>query len=283
MRPGRSLTSSVALGLALALAAAGQTEKTNITQTTSTKHPPSTVEVGLLHGWTQVSLTVGDTLRVILPETASGNWRVSKNDSRVLGFVRSDNLGATDLSPSNQRSNNAGSQSLTFIAKATGQNHLVLETASARRHSGISMRTAKVAVTIRSMADSLRIPTVRPEGKHLAAYSGDGPCADCSGIRTRIDFYSAGPRHQEQAADRYYVRTMTYLDAPGGDTTFVEAGRWSQHRETNGDSSTVVYTLEPNGQDQAQSYLLRGGALVPLGQDGKPIHSPFNMDLKKQR
>lgn len=283
MRPGRFMTSSMVLVLALTLSASGRAEPTNTQPATTTEHPPSTVEIGLLQGWTRVSLTVGDTLRVVLPKTTSSDWRVSTNDNRVLGFVRSENLPATNRKSPDRHSNNAGSQSFTFVANAAGNDHLVLETASAGRHNSTPTRTAKVAVTVRSIADRLNIPTVQPEGRRLATYSGDGPCADCIGIHTQIDFYTVALKHRKHHGSEYYARTMTYRDAPGGDTTFVEAGRWSQHEKTNGNSTSVVYTLEPNGNDQAQSYLLRGDALVPLGQDGKPIHSPFNMDLKKQR
>jgi uncharacterized lipoprotein NlpE involved in copper resistance len=220
-----------------------------------------------------VSLTQGDTLRVILPREASSEWRVSINNNRVLSPAEDKTAGRNPPK--------ANIQTLTFTAKNPGSELLVLQTRNARENPRSSAaKTDTISVTV-GVASTPRMPAITPQGSKLAVYSGRGPCADCGGIDTRIEFHGDSTKAHDGG---FFVRTMTYLAAPHGDTTFVDAGRWTRRRGIAGHPHATVYILEPiRPSDRRQQYWVKGDVLAPLGSDGKPIESPFNLDLRKQR
>jgi hypothetical protein len=253
--------------------ASDHTATTEIPAKHTAKTAPSIVEVGLLGRWTSVSLTEGDTLRVVLPRTAASEWRVSINNDRVLAPAEDRTAG--------HNSPKASIQTLTFTAKNPGSDLLVLQTRSTPEnpHAAVA-NTDTISVIVGAASTPRAVPTVTPQGEKLAAYSGRGPCADCGGIDTRIEFYGNSPKARDGG---FFVRTMTYLAAPHGDATFVDAGRWTQRRGIVGHPHAAVYILEPiRPSDRRQQYWLKGDVLAPLGSDGKPIQSPFNLDLRKQ-
>ena len=114
-------------------------------------------------------------------------------------------------------------------------------------------------------------PAASPDVRMLAGavlpaiYRGDLPCSDCAGIRYQLDI----------RADRVFFLRTTYLGKGSGEgETFDDIGTW---------------TLAPD----AQSVILRGArepvmlsienseTLRKLGNDGKPIESALNYELKR--
>ena len=114
-------------------------------------------------------------------------------------------------------------------------------------------------------------PAASPDVRMLAGavlpaiYRGDLPCGDCAGIRYQLDI----------RADRVFFLRTTYLGKGSGvGETFDDIGTW---------------TLAPD----AQSVILRGArepvmlsienseTLRKLGNDGKPIDSALNYELKR--
>lgn len=265
----------------------------------SSKPLPKTVEVGLLGGEVRVSLIVGDTLRVVLPvhpladstgSSSAPRWRIVSADNHILQSQSNQTLPPGSVGGQGSQAGAVQNESLSFLAKAPGKIDLKLEERNGER-THTSSRKDVIAVRVHDAANSSTIhpePVVVPTGKRIATYRGNLPCADCSGIRTRITLYATGARH---GGGGYYVRTMTYLDAPHGDSTFVEAGRWSVRNERPGKStlpndkpgvSRVIDSFHSNTSAHQDQYEDRGNTLVPLASDGKPIQSPFNMDLYRQ-
>lgn len=237
-----------------------------------------TVDIGELGRQVRVLLDVGDTLRVVLPSNPSTgySWQIAKNNGAFLQASAARTLPATEPKPGAP-----GTQSFTFTAAAPGKDRLLLNYRRPWEKNVRPARSYAVDITIdRSAATHSDAPVVTPAGTLLATYGGRLPCADCSGIRTSIAFYASGPR---QFTGTYYVRTMTYLGAPNGDVTTVNAGTWSLRKGTPADPNAAVYSLRSNQSAHMENYQSQGDTLIPLGSDGKPIQSAFSMNLHKQR
>jgi predicted secreted protein len=272
---GQEMGIRVGLYLNLAVTAAFLFSPAAQAASPNAKQLPKTVEIGELGRAARVRLDVGDTLRIVLaanPSTGYG-WTALGNDGAVLQAGKQENTPGAK-----QRMGAAGRQTLTFIAKAAGQDHLTLNYKRPWEKNAKPVRSYAVDVTVDS-ADRLDQLAVTPAGTLVGTYSGKLPCADCSGILTTVAFYAASP---QQMSDTYYVRTMKYLGAPRGDTVFVSAGKWSLKKGTPANPNGVTYAIGSNTSDQSESYLLKGDTLIALGSDGKPIQAPFNMNLKKQ-
>lgn len=97
-----------------------------------------------------------------------------------------------------------------------------------------------------------------------ASFSGDLPCADCSGIRWHLDLLPDST---------FFLRT-TYLDDDSG-FSFDEIGRWQYTKDGN--------TLELQGPREYRPRFLieKNGNLHKLDQEGKPIESSFNYQLQR--
>jgi uncharacterized lipoprotein YbaY/heat shock protein HslJ len=95
-----------------------------------------------------------------------------------------------------------------------------------------------------------------------ARFEGTLPCADCPGIRYRLDL----------APDHSYRIGMTYLER---DTDHEEAGRW----EVDGQNRLML-----KGQNGITDRFLivDPSTLEKLDGEGKPIKSAFNYRLKRQ-
>ncbi len=236
--------------------------------------PAKIVEIGELGPQVGVQLNVGDTLRLMLPANPSTGygWQVGDNDGTILQASSPRNVPATHPKPGAP-----GKQSLTFIAKAAGNDRLLLNYSRPWEKNTRPARTYTVEVTVGSAGHET--PVVTPAGTLLGTYGGKLPCADCSAIQTTIALYAAGP---QSSTDAYYVRTMKYLGAPKGDTTSINAGSWLLKKGTPADPNAIVYSLRSNESNSLENYQLQGDTLIALGSDWKPIQAPFNMNLKKQ-
>jgi inhibitor of cysteine peptidase len=263
--------------LCLTLAAAAGVSVPSALPAQSTR--PATVEIGELGSAVQVSLQVGDTLRVVLPSTPSTgySWRPSGDDTAGTLQVKSSQYNAGQPKPGA-----SGTQTLTLIAKKPGQDHLRLNYVRPWEKNAKPARTYAVNITtvvpggIGSGSDS---QVITPAGTRIGTYSGKSRCADCSGILTTIAFYAAS---QQQMTATYYVRTMKYLGSPNGDTIAVSAGNWSLKTGMPADAKAIVYSLRSNTSDHVDTYQLTGDALVVIGSDGKPAQNPYNTNLQKQ-
>ncbi|HEX4022340.1 MAG TPA: protease inhibitor I42 family protein [Acidobacteriaceae bacterium] len=274
--------SGICICLALAVAAVTLVAPAATAQTAApaARQAPKTVELGDLGSHVRVWLNVGDTLRVILnsnPSTGYG-WQVANNANPLLQAAGSKNT------PAEGKMGASGKQTLTFTAKAAGHDHLLLHYSRAWEKNTPPARSYSLDVTIHNQppnnqqSGNLQAPVIIPAGTLMGTYFGKLPCADCSGIRTTLSLYATG---MQELTNTYYVRTMTYLDAPKGDVTSVEAGAWSWSKGTPADPHASVYSLKSNRSNQLENYRLQGDILVALDSDLKPIQAPFNMNLKK--
>jgi predicted secreted protein len=224
-----------------------------------------------------VQLRVGDTLRVVLAANVSTgySWQVAANDAAILQPGSSQNTPAAQ-----QRMGAPGRQTLSFTAKALGQDHLTLHYARPWEKHAQPARTYALSVTVKPTDSKSNSPVVTPAGTLLGAYSGESRCADCSGIVTTVAFYA---KSRQQMTATYYVRTMKYLGSPNGDTISVSAGTWSiKTPGTPADAKAVVYSLRSNTSDHVDTYQLNGDTLAVIGSDGKPAQNPYNTNLQKQ-
>ena len=99
-------------------------------------------------------------------------------------------------------------------------------------------------------------------------WAGLLPCADCPGIDETLVL----------SADGSFVLTDTYRERPG--TSNVVQGSWS----VEGEGQRI--RLDPGNKEDIDRFFAidaDAGALVPLDTEGKPIDSPFDMRLVRER
>lgn len=230
-----------------------------------------TVELGPIGKEAQIFLSVGDTLRIILPANPSTGyaWQLAADGSALQA-------GEVKMTPPESSKPGAPSrQSMAFKAKTDGPEKLTLTYARPWEKQKPPAKTFVVQVSVSAAARNSLASAVKPEGVMLAEYSGKLPCADCSGILQTISIYTPGANNY---TDAYYVSTSIY---EGREIAFVTASSWSLERGDAVDPDATVYSLDSNTSASHERYLLQGDTLVPLGSDGKPIQSPFNMSLKR--
>jgi len=240
---------------------------------------PATVEIGELGTAVQVSLQVGDTLRVVLPSTPSTGYTWRPSGDNTSGAVQ---VKDSQYKAGQPRPGASGTQTFTLTAKEAGQDHLKLNYIRPWEKNVKPVRTYAVNITVSGAGDSdsgSSSPVVTPAGTRIGTYTGKSRCADCSGIVTTVAFYAASP---QRMAGTYYVRTMKYLGSPNGDTVSVSAGNWALKTGTPTDTKAIVYSLRSNASDHVDAYQLKGETLLVIGSDGKPAQNPYNTNLQKQ-
>ena len=99
----------------------------------------------------------------------------------------------------------------------------------------------------------------------VLTFEGVLPCADCSGIRTRLVL----TRRAAGWAEGTYRLTETYADRG---SPIVTTGDWTTLRGSAMDDDDTVYELNPDQPDRARHYLRVGDdrALRALARDLKP-------------
>lgn len=234
--------------------------------------PSRSIEIGEFTQPVEVSLRMGDTLRIVLPSTPSTgySWHVAGGGT-VLKPESSGNTPAAQPRPGA-----AGRQTLAFSATASGSENLVLDYSRPWEKGKPAARQYAIDVKV---GEGSGAPVAIAGSTLLGTYSGKLPCADCSGLLTSISFYAVD---SPQSSSGYYVRSSTYLRAPRGNVVSIDAGHLLVQRGTPAKPDWTVYTLQSNTSDHLESYLLQGDTLTPLGDDGKPIQAPFNLSLKRQ-
>jgi inhibitor of cysteine peptidase len=235
----------------------------------------NTIDIGQLGEEASVSLRVGDVMRVLLSSNPSTgySWQPSANNDAILqaGSVRV-------AVPPGAKPGTGGVATLTFTAKATGKDQLVLAYRRPWEKNTAPAKSYTLDVAVADQDASQGAPAVTPKGVLIDTYTGKLPCGDCSGTFTTIALYAAGPN---QFLDTYYVTTMKYLDAPKGNVTTVTAGEWTLNRGSVADPNATVYCLYSAGGDGRTNYQIKGDSLIALDPDLKVIQSPFNMNLTK--
>jgi uncharacterized lipoprotein NlpE involved in copper resistance len=123
-----------------------------------------------------------------------------------------------------------------------------------------------------------------PEGAQatapvLGVYAGTLPCADCTGLDTRLTLYAKRP---QGTGDGSFELSETYLGTRDGDRRFDARGRWIILRGTPTDVDATVYQLNFDNANRIL-YFLRVGdqALRLLDRDQREIRSTANHTLAR--
>ena len=110
-------------------------------------------------------------------------------------------------------------------------------------------------------------------------YEGVLPCADCSGIKTRIKISSK----DGDATASVFEKTMTYL-GKGPDNVFVAKGSYIIERGMNGDANAIIYIFNPDKTKSEQDYYAiysnDPNTLYALDRNMKKIEPSLNYALK---
>jgi putative hemolysin len=106
-------------------------------------------------------------------------------------------------------------------------------------------------------------------------FDGVLPCADCSGLDTRLRLVEDEPG----AGKGTYFLSENYIGK--SKKPFKSSGRWMVVKGTPKDPSATVYALDPDKPQKARYFLLRGdGSLLSLDRGRNEIDAPFDLSLK---
>ena len=110
----------------------------------------------------------------------------------------------------------------------------------------------------------------------VLTFEGVLPCADCSGIRTRLVL----TRRAAGWAEGTYRLTETYIGRGG---PLVTRGDWTTLRGSAADDDDTIYELNPDDADRARHFLRLGEdkALRTLDRDLKPTFRPERLERVK--
>jgi|GEM_PF-1283975 len=268
--PHRTALNSLAASLFVAALAA------TAFAATPAQKSSATVQIGEIGRSAKVTLGIGDTLTVLLPAnvTTGYGWEITANNKALLASGARANL-----PPENKRVGASGRQRLLFTAKAPGHDRLVVAYRRPWEKNAAPARSLTLEVAIvNAGADSPA--AVDPGGTPIARYTGKLPCADCSGIRQSIRFYSSGSAPYKAG---YYVEAITYLNAPQGNVANITAGKWTEKRGAPSDPGASIYALSLDSSRRTQNYQLKERSLIPLDNGMRPIQSPYDMTLRRIR
>ncbi|MDL2284307.1 copper resistance protein NlpE [Oxalobacter sp. OttesenSCG-928-P03] len=110
-------------------------------------------------------------------------------------------------------------------------------------------------------------------------YEGILPCADCSGIKTRVKISSK----EGDATGNVFEKTMTYMGKEPNNV-FVTTGNYTVRRGMDNDANAVVYILNPDkAKDEQDYYAIYSNdpaTMYSLDGDMKKIESGLNYALK---
>lgn len=228
----------------------------------------------------RVALHKGDRLQLELPEQPSTgfSWHTQKNDHPVLEEVGSSHRVLDG------RIGSMGVRSFTWQAAQAGSSDLVLTYDRSFEPGVPPARTYTIHATVLRepiipVSASPAQTSVAEYPALIASYQGQLPCADCRAIRQQLLLYAEGP---SQLTDTVYVLKQTYMNAPGGNPTMIETGKWQVLRGTKADVNALVYRLIPGGGG-VSDYALKPNRLVELDAQGIPIQGPGNKELSLQK
>ncbi len=115
---------------------------------------------------------------------------------------------------------------------------------------------------------------------HVITYEGVLPCADCPGIKTKLEI-NPGDGTMENYT---FVLTRTYLNREP-DNVFVEKGNYNLERGFDDDNDATVYVLNWDKNKEEQEFFVRfsgnDSTLVQLSTERKLLDTNLH-SLKKQ-
>ncbi len=218
-----------------------------------------------------LSLHVGDRIRVELPAQPSTGfrWNLATRLSPHLLAV-----GST-VRESSGLMGGPGVQSYTWQVLQPGEDTVVLQYNRSFEPAVAPARTYSLHITS-TAAPGAKPSTAQPALTLLGSYSGQQPCADCSGIHVELLLYSKGPN---EFIDTAYILKRTYQGGRNGNLTMVETGPWLVLRGTHADADATVYQLLQNPGATPQNFAVQADRLVPLDAQQIPLPGPPGMDL----
>jgi uncharacterized lipoprotein NlpE involved in copper resistance len=129
------------------------------------------------------------------------------------------------------------------------------------------------------------VPPAAPEAAQATApfligvYAGTLPCADCTGIDTRLTLYATSP---QRTGDGTFELSETYLGTRDGDRRFDARGRWTILRGNPTDADATVYQLNFDNAIRTLYFLRIGDqALRLLDAEQREIRSTANHMLAR--
>jgi putative hemolysin len=114
-------------------------------------------------------------------------------------------------------------------------------------------------------------------GRVLGEFRGILPCADCSGLDTRLLLI----QNSSQEAKGTYVLKEKYIDKS---PFIITKGKWQTLKGNSRDPNATVYVLNPDKPNEL-SYFLKvdDQTIQSLDNDKNEIQSPFNLSLRIQK
>lgn len=110
-------------------------------------------------------------------------------------------------------------------------------------------------------------------------YEGVLPCADCSGIKTRVKMMGK----EGDATANLFELTRTYLGKEPNNIN-ITSGNYVIKQGMEGDSTATLYIFNPNKSKDEQEYFAiysnDPGTMYQLDRDMKKIESDLNYSLK---
>lgn len=110
-------------------------------------------------------------------------------------------------------------------------------------------------------------------------YEGILPCADCSGIKTRVKINGK----EGDATTNVFELTQTYMGKEPNNV-IVSKGNYTIQRGMDGDSNAVIYIFNPEKSKDEQDYYAvysnDPNTMYALDRDMKKIQSDLNHALK---
>ena len=238
-------TTLTLLGLCSMLASAGAVSAATITGTASWRERvalsrDAVFEVRLL-----------DVSRADGPAEVVSRWRTTTPGQSPIRFELTYDAGRID-------------DTRTYVVRATIHENGVLRFTTDRTYPVITRGAGRRVELLMVRGAGTGEPARPPEaalGRLPATFRGTLPCADCAGIRTRIDFQPGGG----------YVQRSTYL-LDGHDDTFYEVGRW----QVSSDARTVTLS---GGRTGPAYWAIERTTLRRLDVSGRRIESELPYTL----
>lgn len=113
----------------------------------------------------------------------------------------------------------------------------------------------------------------KPDGTLYGHWQGTLPCADCSGIETRLTLF--------RNPDHYQLKEI-YLGKSDDQNTFTRNGDWRLVQQEAGVGQGIIMLSPADGKTQRQLARQPSGALTFLNNQGEPIASDLNYTLQRR-
>ncbi len=106
-------------------------------------------------------------------------------------------------------------------------------------------------------------------------YEGILPCADCSGIKTKLEIFI-----DYNNPEPPFILHQTYLGGKEGDKTFTRNGMYGTLKETFRNDDATAYELNPYKPDERMYFLrVHDDTLMMLDNNVQEIKSGLNYNL----